>query len=288
MKKRHQLYMGIIMAACSINATATPQAGNIDNFDGELTDYSIKRGNQTIAMGVYEPLESGDRIHVNKNHFIDIRQCGEVHRITLKDSPYRVQSKKCKVPGVLDNLWLNLKGFMQYFVTIKHEPSYSVHLPKSEEESPAMPILDRTFHAIPTLKAGKRALALQWFGGKSPYKVQITTAEKEILWQTEAKTQSVKTAKIHFKAGHSYWIIITAANYAKHPIEREFEAVTKLPDYPAQLQDKAIPENMRRTLQAGWLAKKDSVQWSFEAHQQLSDIAGNYGPARALQKTLMR
>ena len=282
MRKRYQLYMGIIMAACSFNAYAAPQAGNIGDFDGALTDYTIRRGDQTIPMGVYAPLYPGDRIYVSKNHFIEIRQCGEVQKITQKDSPYQVQSKKCKVPGLLDNLWLNFKGLIQYLTTITTLPPDYVHLPKSEEESPAMPILESTFHATPTLKAGERALALQWFGGKSPYQVQITTAKKKVLWETDTNAQSVKTAKIHFKAKHTYWIIITAANHAKHPTKLEFEAVTKLPDYPKQLQ--ALPENMRRTFQAAWLAEQDRIKWSFEAYQQLSDIANNYGPARELRK----
>ncbi len=114
---------------------------------------------------------------------------------------------------------------------------------------------------------------------KSPYKVQITTADKTILWQTESKTKSVKTAKIEFKAGQTYWLIINKT-------ELQFETVAKLPDYPTQLQDKAIPENMRQTLQAAWLIKQDDITWSFEAYQQISDIADNYGPARELSAIL--
>lgn len=287
MKKQHQLYMGILMATCSLNAYSTPpkQVGNIDDFNGTLTDYTIKRGDQTIAMEVYAPLYPDDRIYVSENHFVDIRQCGEIHRITHQDSPYPVQSKQCQVIGLTDNIWLGIKDFVKYIVTIVHAPSVGTYT-KSEKELLAMPILNRTFYVIPTLQAGKRALSLQWFGGKSPYQVQIATAEKEILWQTETNTRLVKTEKIHFQAGHTYWLII-AANHAKYPIELEFEAVAKLPDYPAPLQEKTIPEKMRRTLQAGWLVEQDSIKWSFEAYQQLSDIADNYGPARELQKALV-
>ncbi|MCK5524242.1 MAG: hypothetical protein KAI83_14010 [Thiomargarita sp.] len=287
MKKRQKLYLSLILAACSLNAYAT-QVGNIDDFDGALTDYTIKRGIETIQMGVYEPLYPGDRIHISDNHSIDIRQCGEIHKITHKESPYRVQSKKCKVIGLTDNIWLAMKDFGKYIFTIVPNPSVGVHLQKSEEEPPAMPMLESTFGAIPTLKAGKRALALQWFGGKSPYKVQITTAKKEV-WETETKAQSVKTGEIHLEAEQTYWIIITA-NHAKDPLmlKREFETVAKLPDYPKLLQDNTLPENMRRTLQAGWLAKQDRIQWSFESYQQVFDIADNYGPARVLREALRK
>ncbi len=284
MKKRHKLHLSLILAACSLNAYAT-QVGNIDDFDGALTDYTIKRGTKTIPMQVYAPLYHDDHIHISDNHSIDIRQCGEIHKITHKESPYQVQSKKCKVIGLTDNIWLAMKDFAKYVVTIVHAPSKGVHT-KSDKEPPAMPILDRIPGVTPTLKAGKRALALQWFGGKSPYQVQITTAKKEVLWETETKAQSVKTEKIHLKAEQTYWIIITA-NHAKPPLEREFKAVAKLPDYPAQLQDNTLPENMRRALQAGWLAKQDRIKWSFEAYQQVFDIADNYGPARVLREALV-
>ena len=284
MRKRHQQYMGIIMAACSFNAYAAPQAGNIGNFDGALTDYIIERDGKFIPeIKVYMAIYPDDRICITKNHSVDIRQCGEAHKITHKDSPYRVQPKKCKVPGPLDNLWLNFKSLMQYLLTIKSELPKGIYT-KSEEESPVMPMLVSTPMVTPTLKAGKRALSLQWFGGKPPYRVQITNGKKE-LWQNkhEIKERFVKTTKIlHFKAGHSYSIIITAANHAKRPTELEFEAVAKLPDYPKPLQ--ALPENMRRTFQAAWLAEQNRIKWSFEAYQQLSDIANNYGPARELRK----
>ncbi len=291
MKNRHKLYMGIIMAACSFNALAVQpsQVGNIDDFDGTLTDYSIKRGSQTIAMQVYAPLYPSDSIQVSKNHFVEIRECGKRHRITHQDSPYRVQSKSCDVIGLADNIWLAIKDFAKYIVTIVPSgPSVDVHLPKSEGESPAMPILERTFFKIPTLKAGKRVLSLQWFNGKAPYQVQITTADRGVLWETETTAQSVKTGEIDLKAGERYWLIVTAANHAQEPIELGFKAVARLPDYPARLQDQSLPENLRRTLQAGWLAEQDRIQWSFEAYQQVSDIAEHYGPARALREALGR
>jgi len=292
MKKRHKLYMGIIMAACALNvyATQTRQAGNIDDFDGELADYRIQRDRQFIPeVKVYTAIYPDDLIYVSKNHFIEIRQCGKVHRITHKDSPFKVKWE-CKEIGLIDNAWLNLKGFIQYLVTIVHIPSDSSYI-KSDKEPPAIPMLEGTFSSIPTLKAGTRALSISWFNGKSPYQVQITTAEKELLWQTETTAQSVKTKKIHsvktkkihLKADNFYWIIIKAAN---HTTKRSFEAVAKLPDYPTPLQNNRLPEKARRTLQASWLIKQDRIKWSFEAYQQVFDIADNYGPARELRKVL--
>jgi hypothetical protein len=286
---KNKLYLSLILAACTFNASATqpPQVGYIDNFDGAFTDYAIKRGDQTIPMAVYAPLYPGDFIHISENHTIDIRQCNEVRTITHQDSPYPVQSKQCNVIGLTDNIWLAIKDFVKYIVTIVPNPPYHVHT-KSETESLTIPLLESTFFTIPTLKAGKRALALQWFGGQSPYQIQITTADKKVLWQTETKAQSVTTEQIDLQAGQTYWLIITAANYTKHPTELEFEVVTKLPDYPAPLQEQALPENMRRTLQAAWLVKQNSIKWSFEAYQQAADLAENYGPARELQKALGR
>ncbi len=284
MKKRHKLYMGIIMAACSLNAYSTQsrQAGNIDDFDGELADYRIQRDRQFIPeVKVYTAIYPDDLIYVSKHHFIEIRQCGKVHRITHKDSPFTVQ-QKCKEIGLIDNAWLSLKGFIQYFVTIVQEPPVHSYT-KSDKQSPAIPMLEGTFFSIPTLKAGTRALSISWFNGKSPYQVQITTAEKKVLWQTQTTAQSVKTKKIHLKVDNFYRLIIKAAN---HTTEREFEAVAKLPDYPAPLQDNTSPENMRRTLQAAWLVEQDRIKWSFEAYQQAFDIADNYGPARELRRAL--
>lgn len=53
------------------------------------------------------------------------------------------------------------------------------------------------------------------------------------------------------------------------------------------MQDKAIPENMRQTLQAAWLKKQDYIKLSFEADQQISEFADNYGPAGELQKAIL-
>jgi len=272
------------MAACSLNAYATPtrQAGNIDDFDGELGDYVIKREGQFIPeITVYMPIYPDDLIYVSEKHFIEIKQCGNTHRITHKDSPFTVKWA-CKEIGFIDNAWLSLKGFVEYLVTIVHTPSDSSYI-KSDKQPPAIPMLEGTVFSIPTLKAGKRALSLSWFNGKSPYQVQITTAEKKVLWQTQTKAQSVKTGKIDFKAGDTYWIIIKAAN---HTTERSFEAVAKRPDYPEPLQNNLLSEKARRTLQASWLVKQDRIKWSFEAYQQVFDIADNYGPARELRKVL--
>ncbi len=93
--------------------------------------------------------------------------------------------------------------------------------------------------------------------------------------------------KDEYDMNQANWIIITA-NQAKPPTELEFEAVTKLPDYPKPLQDNTLPEKMRRTLQAGWLAKQERIKLSFEAYQQVFDIADNYGPARELRKALIK
>jgi hypothetical protein len=284
MKKRHKLYIGVIMAACSLNAYTTPtrQAGNIDDFDGELGDYVIKRDGQLIPeVRVYMPIYPDDLIYVSKNHFIEIKQCGNTHRITHKDSPFSVKWE-CKEIGFIDNAWLSLKDFIQYLVTIVQEPPVHSYV-KSDKQPPAMPMLEGTFSNIPTLKAGKRALSILWFNGKSPYQVQITTAEKTVLWQTQTKAQSVKTKKIHFKADHLYWLIIKAAN---HTTERSVKVVAKLPDYPEPLQNNLLPEKARRTLQASWLVKQDRIKWTFEAYQQVFDIADNYGPARELRKAL--
>ncbi|MEK8018687.1 MAG: hypothetical protein VSS75_017585 [Candidatus Parabeggiatoa sp.] len=291
MKNKYLLYLSLILAAaCSLNALARQpsQVGNIDDFDGALTDYSLKRGSQIIGMRVYEPLYFGDQIFVSKAHSVEIRECGQARTITHDDAPYRVESKSCDVIGLADNIWLSLKDFAKYIVTIVPSgPSVDIYS-KSEKERPIMPILEATVLAIPTLKAGKRALFLQWFNGKAPYQVQITTADKMVLWEIETTVQSVKTGEIDFKTAESYWLIITAANYAKQQMELEFEAVAALPDYPERLQDQSLPENLRRTLQAAWLAEQNRVQWSFEAYQQVFDIAEDYGPARALREALER
>lgn len=71
MKTRNKLYLSLIIAACTLNAYATSQIGNIDDFDGTLKDYTLKRADKTIEIGVYEPLYSNDRIYVS-------RQCGEI------------------------------------------------------------------------------------------------------------------------------------------------------------------------------------------------------------------
>lgn len=272
------------MAACSLTAYSAPkEAGNIDDFDGELTDYTIQREGQFILeILVYMPIYPDDLIYVSKNRFIEIEQCGKTHRITHKDSPFKVQ-QKCKEIGVIDNAWLSLKDFIQYFVTIVQDnPSDSSYI-KSEKHPPAKPILEGTVFSNPTLKAGKRALSLSWFNGKPPYQLQITDAKQKVLWQKQTKAQSIKTGKIDFKAGNTYWLFIKATN---HTTKRAFEIVEKLPDYPKPLQNKTLPEKVRRTLQAAWLIKENRIKWSFEAYQQIFDIADNYGPARILRKTL--
>jgi hypothetical protein len=290
MKNKYLLYLSLILTStCSFNALAEKpflQVGHIDDFDGALTDYGIKRGSQMIGMRVYEPLYFGDQIFVSKAHSVEIRECGQVRTITHDDAPYRVESKSCDVISLADNIWLSLKDFAKYIMTIVPSgpsvPTYS----KSEKERPIMRLLERTFYTIPSLKAGKRALWFQWFNGQAPYHVQLTTADKTVLWETETTVQSVKTGEIDFKAGERYWVIITAANYRNQPIKRAFKVVATLPDYPARLQEDSLPDHLRRTLQAGWLAEQNRVKWSFEASQHLFEIAEDYGPARVLREAL--
>ncbi len=181
----------------------------------------------------------------------------------------------------MDNIWLSATNFAKYIVTITpNSPIYAYS--KSEKGKPTITMLEGTFAAMPSLKTGTRILSIQWTGGKAPYQVKIAQDET-ILWQTETTEQLIKTKKINFQAGNTYQLVINASNYAT---KYDFEILENLPT-EQQLQNESLSENMRRTLYATWLAKKNYIKWSFEAYQQISDIADNYGPARELRKELL-
>ncbi|MCK5718646.1 MAG: hypothetical protein KAH84_01715 [Thiomargarita sp.] len=102
MKTHYKLYLNAILLSCSLNSYANQisPAGITDDFNGALADYSIQRGNQTIPMAIYVPVYAGDIIDISENHFLDIQQYNEIHKITHNDSPYTVQAKKCNTIGV--------------------------------------------------------------------------------------------------------------------------------------------------------------------------------------------
>jgi hypothetical protein len=293
MKKLIKLCFAILLAGWLLTPYAATQSadpqpiGIIEHFDGKATDYLLERQGKVEPISLFKPLFPNDIITIKKKQqTLQVVLQGEPQPVSIshKDSPFSVKSTG-KVPNKLKNLWESTKKFFNYwfFITETNVPQ-SVH---GKGKELAMPLLEKQgIFKSALLKAGKRALSVEWINGKAPYQVQLTTSQEEPLLTVNTEDYFVKLPEFHFETGKAYRITIKNAEAPDlQKIIRGFKVEAQHPESP-DIKRAPLPEKTRQTLQAAWLAKQHGKQWSYEAYQLAVGVE-NYAPAQALQDALV-
>jgi hypothetical protein len=137
------------------------------------------------------------------------------------------------------------------------------------------------------LITGDRELHLTWYGGKSPYQVEVSQigAEK-VLWDEKNIAKAEITLKKQRVTAGRYQVIVSDAR--GKTVIGEFTAVTDtsplFQDSKAQaIEQSNLPHLSKTTLLTTLLAKQGG--WYFEAYQRVAKITGYY-PAQLLKQGL--
>ncbi len=255
------------------------------------------------------PVYQGDKVTVPTAAAWVCLQLGELKLVEVKhqNSPYEVKQQGT-VPSRLGNFWkpfgellMPLFQVDQKYNSNNTKPGDShcekpLHLLRSttpvniKSNGSADPVTiswPNSQEQPPYLFAGKRPLYLTWWGGQSPYTITVTGVDNSVLLPSPLKTEQppIKISEVEFKPGEYQAIIKDNAN---NETPFRFTVVTQpaTVNYPPEAKATELPATVRKTLQATWLATQENGKWSFEAYQQVADIAENYYPAWLLSKKL--
>jgi len=261
-------------------------AGWVNHFDGIPNNYLIKRGSETIQVGLFTVLQVGDEISVNdKQHTIELNLRGGTQPVwvTSQNSPFVVEQNSL-VPTEREPLWAWIKQRFSdwHKITQQVQSDEDIALPQKKLTIPLL----KNVKGPARLVAGKRTLHLQWYGGNSPYRVVIYQRRDMLLSQSNLLEPVMDTELLTFEAGKPYRVMLFAATGQFMGGFRAFEP-EQMPNYPEVLADANLPENLRRTLQATWLVMQEKGQWIFEAYQQVAPLT-NYRAAQILKEALAR
>lgn len=280
----------------SVHAIAQ-DAGWINYFDGTPENYQIKRGNETVPIGLFTVLQVGDEISVNnQRNAIELRLDGGIQevKVTKENSPFQIGMDN-QVPPLLNKQWMRIKALFNDWLKFMQSDSDKAAKNGSEHpddcasppRKPVVSLLDGV-EGSAFLIPGERSLHLQWYGGKPPYRVLLQQRRNRLLTKISL-TPAIETKVINFEANKSYRVTIFDAKGEFFMGGFRVVEPTKVPTMPEALQEALqkvnLPDDLRQTLQAIWLVVQTGDNWIFEAYQQLVQLT-NYPPAQLLKKVL--
>lgn len=278
----------------SVHAIAQ-DAGWINYFDGTPENYQIKRGNEMVPVGLFTVLQVGDKISVNNpQNAIELRLDGGIQevKVTKENSPFQIGMDN-QVPPLLNKQWIRIKALFNDWLKFMQPDSEQAENASEQPNncaSPSKPLvaLLENMGGPAFLSSGERSLHLQWYGGKSPYRVLIQQRHNRLLSKITLKP-AIETKVINFEANKSYRVTIFDAKGEFFMGGFRVIEPTMVPTMPEALQEVLqianLPDNLHQTLQATWLAVQTRNNWILEAYQQLARLT-NYPPAQLLKKVL--
>jgi len=275
MNRKLKWLSGLVLSGSLLTAHATPDAGWINNFDeGAPDNYTLTRGDKTMSVAFLKVLKVGDKIAVKGQQTIDLRLRGgttPLVAITTANSPFQVDNAN-QVPNEFGESWTWIKTHLDKWRKLTQS------VPKDDSTDLQIPLLKKVKAPL-VLVAGKRALALQWYGGTPPYQVTVKRGRNR-LQSTSTQKTAIKTKVINFEANKSYRVVVEDAQEQR--FSKKFKVVSKAPSYPEVLQN--VPNDIRAVLRATWLIYEEKGQWILEAYQQLDTSQ----PAKKLKTALIR
>jgi hypothetical protein len=267
--------------------SVTLDAGWVNHFDGPPNNYLIKRGSQTIPVEFLTVLQVGDEIWVNnKQHTIQLSLRGGTQSVwvTSQKSPF-VIVQNSRVPAEKESLWTQIKQGFSDWHQITQSVRSSPDNTSTEQKKLAMPLLENV-QGPARLVAGERSLHLQWSGGDLPYRVVIYQRRNKLLNKRNILDPFLNVDLLTFEARKPYSVMLFGAigQFRGGFITTKPE---DMPNYPVDLAQTHLPENLQRTLQATWLVMQENGLWNFEAYQQVAPLT-SYPPAQLLKEALAR
>ncbi len=291
---KHIIATLILLISTGVNAAY------IDTINGPQSAFHIERdGKKLKKIAPFQPLKSGDKITVRKptHEFEQIRDKENSISLALDEGKFKTlryadtQEKPYIVTAATHSP--NLVNGVMNTVSV-----WFNRLWKNDIQTQPLHVLDGEAGTLPPpmsmylfkgknaqLIAGDRELHLAWYGGKSPYQIQVyQIGTKKVLWdEKESTTIEITFKKQQLKLGN-YQVVVTDAQ--GKDVVAEFTALTDAPSQDSEAQaieQSNLPALSKKTLLAALLAKQGG--WYFEAYQRVASITGYY-PAQLVKQGL--
>lgn len=280
--KKYSTLIPLFLLLFAATATAEQEVGFVVGWTGDVSLFRLERqGTRIEPIQVLTPLYAGDKITPPK---------AWTRTLTWQSNDGRVQ-KVSGSPVVLKSMGresssvTHLVDWARAFLTqSKKEPKRRVMISRAwgtDYWPPGFPLAsDDTREAY--LVTGSRRLELAWTGGMAPYRlsmVRMMAPKKEgetLIDVSGLKTSRFSAARTAFEQGE-YRVQISDLRGKQIKVTLVFVAAERLPKMPPEVK---LPDELRETLYALWLAGQPERQWCFEAYQRLfSQAAFGYEPA---------
>lgn len=258
--------------------------GRVEGFDGGPEDYRVLREGRLISVDLFLELFDGDEVSVlHDSHRIRLDLYygdGRLVEWGKRQGPLVVRA------GAVPTVGMNFRRWAwSWFAKAREENSVSVHVRGATGVVPlSLPLLaERPGRLI----AGTRPLAIAWFGGRPPYRVCVyrVDTQSSILALEEIGDLRLRSDSIALRPG-AYVVEVRDADGSR--VSGRFEVLPKgqAPPDPAELSQSRLPDPVRTTMVAVWLASRGNGAWVLEAYQRVVPLAASYYPASLLRDTL--
>jgi hypothetical protein len=201
-------------------------------------------------------------------------------RIEIKHpSRYLVYAPR-RSTSMVSNLFNDLMGIVAR--RFEHE-RHLVTLAVRGEEALDLPLLwaDENY-----VVEGTRPLAVGWVGGEAPFAVEIgPDGGQPLVAQENVGGQA--SAPVSADLAPGIWHV-SVRDAADEVVEGAFTVVpaADLPEPPPDEGLEAMPEALRESAYAAWLAEQDEGSWMYEAYLRAGALAGDFAPAGYLERYL--
>jgi hypothetical protein len=300
---------GVVLLAtltpCRADAEGRPIAGHIegyndalrDDVDEDTTAYELHRpeGPPVKKLPLLLELRDGDSLRVNHpdgyvdvrlttNKRIEVKHESKCSKGTATDpeivcSPYEVQAA-LNAPTMVSNL---LNRVFNMIIDRRQYERHALTLGIRGGEPLDLPLLWADENDV---VAGSRPLAVSWVGGEAPFAVEIGREDGATVVAKEAiDGQVLQPVTVALTPGEWRVVVRGAEGEA---VQGRFTVVpaSELPQAPPDAGLEALPEALRESAYAAWLAEQDDGRWLYEAYLRAGALAGNFEPAGYLERYL--
>jgi len=252
----------LIWAASLQTAWAQDEIGYVEDFTGAPSNYVVKHGTGTVPMRIFLPVYSGDLIEaVDDQSEATLRLMGHPEPIMWsrgdKDRPLSAEVPKA---SYWSSLLTSTLGAISFLDNEKRERVFTAFAVAAEIFG--VPLLQ----APQTMAAGQRKVAVGWLKSGAVTEISITSQGGQLLVDKSKGLGGLwSSPALNLKPGQ-YRIAVSAGTDV---ISGNVDVIDlgKMPPIPAELTQDGIPDALRHTAQAVWLAEQEGGRYRLEALQ---------------------
>jgi hypothetical protein len=301
------------LVSAAFAAVAPPAAdaaslAYVYDYTGPASSYVVERDGRTVTLTPLLPLAPGDRVSVKAaggatgsgaKAFIALAIARQTVTLYAGSPPYcvgapggdcnkRVAAVTATAPSGVNYLG-NILTYLGSVLVGPHDDKYA-----DQTES----MLSRGIASAPPIEfpllssegrrlvAGSRALALEWRGGTPPFDVSLyRDGVASALVTRRLETRATVLPSVAFEAGTYHIEIVDAekqSGLGRFTVVSEDAVPRPTPDEQTALGDPALSPDLRTTLEAALLTRRDHT-WDFEAYQRVEPLAATCPAAELLR-----